>query len=87
MLLVLNTHIAVDTAQKKVCERLKGDPEFHQGLVIRQGPVVKGEELERSFGHQVILEQIVERVGERFRRERQDLTREGTRLEERGGRT
>lgn len=81
VLLVSNTNIAVDTALKKVCERLKGEPEFHQGLVIRQGPVVKGEQLERFFGHQVILEEIVARLGERLRREKDDLIREAAPLE------
>ncbi len=58
VLLVSNTNIAVDTALERVAERLKGEPEFHQGLVIRQGPVVK-EELRKRFGAQVILEEIV----------------------------
>jgi len=79
VLLVSNTNIAVDTALERVAERLKGEPEFHQGLVIRQGPVVK-EELRRRFGRQVTLEGIVARLGEELRREREELTREAAPL-------
>jgi hypothetical protein len=66
VLLVSNTNIAVDTALERVAERLKSEPEFHQGLVIRQGPVVKAE-LRQRFGPQVILEEIVARLGEALR--------------------
>lgn len=38
VLLVSNTNIAIDTAIERVAARLKGEPEFHQCLVIRQGP-------------------------------------------------
>src|ERR1043166_2307004 len=69
VLLVSNTNIAVDTALERVAERLKREPDFHQGLVIRQGPVVK-EELRKRFGPQVILEEIVARLGEALRREK-----------------
>ncbi len=80
VLLVSNTNIAVDTALERVAERLKGEPEFHQGLVIRQGPVVK-EELRQRFGPQVILEEIVARLGESLRREKGQLAREAAPLE------
>lgn len=80
VLLVSNTNIAVDTALERVAERLKGEPDFHQGLVIRQGPVVK-EELRRRFGPQVILEEIVARLGERLKQERDNLAREAVPLE------
>lgn len=80
VLLVSNTNIAVDTALERVAERLKGEPEFHQGLVIRQGPVVK-EELRRRFGPQVILEEIVARLGEGLRSEKDALVREADPLE------
>lgn len=75
VLLVSNTNIAVDTALERVAERLKGEPDFHQGLVIRQGPVVK-EELRRRFGPQVILGEIVARLGERLQQEKAGLLRE-----------
>lgn len=81
VLLVSNTNIAVDTALERVAERLKGEPDFHQGLVIRQGPVVK-EELRRRFGPQVILEEIVARLGERLRREKEALSHEAASLEQ-----
>ncbi|MDR7419360.1 MAG: AAA domain-containing protein, partial [Armatimonadota bacterium] len=80
VLLVSNTNIAVDTALERVAERLKGEPDFHQGLVIRQGPVVK-EELRRRFGSRVILEEIVARVGERLQQEKGNLLRETVSLE------
>lgn len=81
VLLVSNTNIAVDTALERVAERLKGEADFHQGLVIRQGPVVK-EELRRRFGPQVILEEIVARLGERLRREKDALAREAVSLDQ-----
>jgi len=80
VLLVSNTNIAVDTALEKVAERLKGEPDFHQGLVIRQGPVVK-EELRRRFGPQVILEEVVGRLGQRLQQEKDNLLREAAPLQ------
>jgi len=80
VLLVSNTNIAVDTALERIAERLKGEPDFHQGLVIRQGPVVK-EELRRRFGPQVIPEEIVARLGQRLQHEKGDLLREAAPLE------
>ncbi len=75
VLLVSNTNIAVDTALERVAERLKGEPDFHQGLVIRQGPVVK-EELRQRFGSQVILKEILARLGEKLLREKGKLLEE-----------
>lgn len=80
VLLVSNTNIAVDTALERVAERLKGERDFHQGLVIRQGPVVKPE-LRQRFGPQVILEEIVARLGERLQQEKGKLLREAAPLE------
>lgn len=80
VLLVSNTNIAVDTALERVAERLKSESDFHQGLVIRQGPVVK-EELRRRFGPQVSLEEIVARLGGRLQQEKDDLLREAGPLE------
>lgn len=81
VLLVSNTNIAVDTALERVAERLKGDPVFHQGLVIRQGPVLK-EELRHRFGPQIILEEIVARLGESLRLEKEQQARGVASLEE-----
>lgn len=75
VLLVSNTNIAVDTALERIAERLKGEPDFHQGLAIRLGPVVK-ESLRLNFGPQVIPEEIVARLGERLQHEKEALTRE-----------
>ena len=80
VLLVSNTNIAVDTALEMVAERLKGESEFHQGLVLRQGPVVK-DELRQRFGPQVILEEVVARLGEALCREKDDLQRQVAALE------
>lgn len=80
ILLVSNTNIAVDTALERVADRLQGAPEFHQGLVIRQGPIVK-EELRQRFGPQVILEKIVARLGESLRREKEQLSTDASPLE------
>ncbi len=82
VLLVSNTNIAVDTALKKVADRLKGETEFHLGLVIRQGPVVKSEELEQLYGDQVILDRIVARLGEKLEAEKDLLTLEAAPLAE-----
>ena len=80
VLLVSNTNIAVDTALERVAKRLKGEPDFHQGLVIRQGLVVK-EELRKDFGKQVILDEIVKRLGEKLQQEKDLLLREAAPLE------
>ena len=80
VLLVSNTNIAVDTALERLAERLIGEPDFHQGLVIRQGPVVKPE-LRQRFGPQVILEEIVARLGAGLQQEKDDLLREAGPLE------
>jgi exonuclease VII small subunit len=80
VLLVSNTNIAVDTALEMVAERLKGESEFHQGAVLRQGPVVK-DELRQRFGPQVILEKVVARLGKALLREKDDLQRQVGALE------
>jgi ssDNA-binding Zn-finger/Zn-ribbon topoisomerase 1 len=76
---VSNTNIAVDTALERVAKRLMGEADFHQGLVIRQGPVVKVE-LRDRFGPQVILEEIVARLGECLQQEKDALEREAAPL-------
>lgn len=83
VLLVSNTNIAVDTALEKVAERLQGESEFHQGAVLRQGPVVK-EELQRRFGPQVILDEVVARLGESLQREKAEIEVEAGQLEREG---
>lgn len=81
VLLVSNTNIAVDTALERVAERLKGEPDFYQGLVLRHGPVVK-EELRERFGLQVIVEDVVTRLGGSLRQEKEKLTREAALLQD-----
>jgi len=80
VLLVSNTNIAVDTALEKVAERLERETEFDQGLVIRQGPVVK-EELRRRFGPQVILGEVVARLGAKLQAKKERYQREMALLE------
>jgi hypothetical protein len=80
VLLVSNTNIAVDTALQKVAERLKGEHDFHLGLVIRQGPVVK-EELHQLFGPQVILEEVVARLSTVLQEEKDKLLQEAAPIE------
>lgn len=81
VLLVSNTNIAVDTVLEAVARRLKDDPEFSEGIVLRYGPVMK-EELRRTFGNNVVLDEIVARLGEALHREKEQLTGELTRLQE-----
>jgi len=80
VLLVSNTNLAVDAALERVAERLEDEPDFDRGLVIRQGTVVK-EELRRRFGSRVILEEVVARLAEGLRREKDELVREAGMLE------
>jgi superfamily I DNA and/or RNA helicase len=80
VLLVSNTNIAVDTALERVAERLKSEPDFQQGLIIRQGPVIK-EELRQRFGDQVILERIVARLAGPLKQEKEKLEEETARVE------
>ena len=75
VLLVSNTNIAVDTALEKIVERLREEPDFTRGLVLRQGPLVK-EELCMRLGPNVILEEIVVRLGEKLTKEKSDLRRQ-----------
>lgn len=82
VLLVSNTNIAVDTALERVAERLLNEPGFQEGLLIRQGPVVK-EELRKNFGPQVILEEIVARLGQALNQEKEKLVGEAASLESR----
>ncbi|MFH1748526.1 MAG: AAA domain-containing protein [Planctomycetota bacterium] len=79
VLLVSNTNIAVDTALEKIAERLKGDPGFQAGAVIRFGPVGK-EELLQKFGDQVVLENVVARLSESIQQELVEARSEASRL-------
>jgi len=80
VLLVSNTNIAVDTALEKVAERLVTDEEFQRGAVIRLGPAMK-EELIEKHGKQVLIDEIVERLSEGLQSERQKLILEISHLE------
>jgi hypothetical protein len=83
VLLVSNTNIALDTALERVADRLKGEPDFYQGLVIRQGPVVK-EELRQRYGPQVIFSEIKARLGAALRRKKVRLEEDLTSVETTG---
>jgi len=65
VLVVSNTNVAVDTIMEKVGDRLCGEDRFQEGLVIRFGPIAK-EELKRKYGQQMIIENVVQRVGRRL---------------------
>ena len=80
VLLVSNTNIAVDTALEKVAERLVTDEEYQRGAVIRLGPAMK-EELIEKHGKQVLIDEIVERLSEGLQAERQKLVLEISHLE------
>jgi hypothetical protein len=79
VLLVSNTNIAVDTAMEKIAERLKTEPEFQTGAVLRFGPVVK-EELRQKFGDQVILDNVVARLSQSLQQELSVAQAEALRL-------
>ena len=68
VLLVSNTNIAVDTALEKIAVRLKGEPDFQAGAVLRYGPLVKPE-LTEEFGEQVVLDRVVARLSEHIERQ------------------
>lgn len=73
VLLVSNTNIAVDTLLEKVAECLADEPGFDQGLVLRLGPVVKPE-LRQRFGAQVVLEEVLARLGGHLTEEKNALS-------------
>jgi hypothetical protein len=68
VLLVSNTNIAVDTALQKIAERLRTDPDFQAGAVLRYGPAIKPELLQ-DYGEQVVLDKVVARLSESIQRE------------------
>ena len=71
VLLVSNTNVAVDAALEQVAERLRDEPGFARGLVIRHGPVVS-DSLRHRFGAQVTPEEVAARLRrEKWRREAQ----------------
>jgi hypothetical protein len=72
VLLVSNTNVAVDTALEKVADRLKFDPGFHGGAVIRYGPIAK-DELRDKYGKQVVLDDIIARLEEDLEKQKQTL--------------
>lgn len=68
VLVVSNTNVAVDTALYQVARRLEGEPEFDEGAVLRLGPVVS-DELRSTYGSQVVVEEVVRRLGADLREE------------------
>lgn len=82
VLLVSNTNAAVDTALERVADRLKNEPEFERGMVLRFGPIVR-ETLERQFGDQVSLSRVVERLSASLVAEKSELTVRIAKLESR----
>lgn len=69
ILVCANTNRAVDTLLVKLCKNLESkDDGFQNGAVIRQGKII--DESLLPYAPQIDLEQITERMGERFREER-----------------
>lgn len=82
VLLVSNTNTAVDTALERITERLKDEPEFERGMVLRYGPIVR-DTLEERFGNQVIPTRVVERLSAHLSAERAKLSSHVKSLESR----
>lgn len=69
VLVVSNTNIAVDTALEKIGDRLRADTGFQQGAVLRYGPVIKPE-LEQKYKNQVVIDNVIVRLGRVLHEER-----------------
>ncbi|HEY9471868.1 MAG TPA: AAA domain-containing protein [Propionibacteriaceae bacterium] len=80
VLLVSNTNVAVDTVLERVAERLRSDPGLEEGLVLRQGPIVK-EELRQRFSPYVTLEGVTDRLGKTLLAKKRQLQDELATLE------
>ncbi len=80
VLVISNTNIAVDTALEMIAGRLKTDPGFQEGAVLRYGPLTK-EELARDYGDRVEPDKVAARLGENLHTEMLRLESEKTRLE------
>ena len=74
VLIVSNTNVAVDTALQRTAQRLETEPEFHEGAVLRHGPL--GKELEERYGDCVNVDKIVERLGKEMEVQKQALQNE-----------
>jgi len=82
VLVVSNTNVAVDTAMEKIGDRLKSDTGFRQGSVLRYGPVVKTE-LEEMYKNQVVLDNVVARLGKALQTEKASLEASRAKVEAR----
>ncbi|HKG58169.1 MAG TPA: AAA domain-containing protein [Pyrinomonadaceae bacterium] len=74
VLIVSNTNVAVDTALQRIAQRLETEPEFHEGAVLRHGPL--GKELEERYGERVNVDKIVERLSKDLDAQKQALQNE-----------
>ncbi|HEY4424517.1 MAG TPA: AAA domain-containing protein [Pyrinomonadaceae bacterium] len=74
VLIVSNTNVAVDTALQRIAQRLETEPEFHEGTVLRHGPL--GKELEERYGECVNVDKIVERLGKELEVQKHALQNE-----------
>lgn len=75
VLLVSNTNIAVDTALQVVAERLRHEPGFHEGTVLRLGKIASAD-LATEFGEFVVLENVVERLSRELSTEKDSVQRQ-----------
>jgi len=80
VLVVSNTNVAVDTALEKIGDRLRTDAGFQQGAVLRYGPVVKPE-LEQKYKGQVVVDEVVARLGQNLRADKAALETERVKVE------
>lgn len=74
VLIVSNTNVAVDTALQRIAQRLETEPEFHEGAVLRHGPL--GKDLDERYGERLNVDKIVERLGKEIGVQKQDLQNE-----------
>jgi len=80
VLVVSNTNVAVDTALEKIGDRLRTDAGFQKGTVLRYGPVVKPE-LEQKYKGQVVVDEVIARLGRNLQADKVALETERVKVE------
>lgn len=81
VLLVSNTNVAVDTALEKIASRLRHEPEFEDGAVIRLGVAVKPEVRDSDLGELMEISKVATRLGEKLEPKKQLLHAEKLAIE------
>ena len=74
VLVISNTNLAVDTALEKLGDRLskKGDMGFQEGKVLRFGPAIKPELIEK-YSKQVVVDEVIAKLGRPLEDEKRNL--------------